>query len=70
MAYIRKPDGEKRGKGNSRKGTIGPQKSFPIFPTSISTIVDDRPAVERHIQKLAQLYKHSRPNKQVSTFYV
>lgn len=66
MGYIRKPDGEKRGSGNTRKGTIGGKKTFPAFPTSKATPAEDRPAHDRHMRQIVQQYKHSHPNKQVS----
>ena len=71
MAYIRKPDGAKRGKGSSKKETIGPDnKTFPQFPSSTVPIVDDRAAYERHnMLKLSQQYKHGRPNKQVRALF-
>ena len=65
LDYIRKPDGQKRGKGNSRKGTTQ-KKTFPVFPASKATPIDDRAAHERHVKKLAQEFKHGRPNKEVS----
>ena len=52
MNYVRKPDGEKRGKGNSRAG-VGTKKTFPSAPFSAPPLSQDRPAYERHMKRLA-----------------
>ena len=65
LDYLRKPSGNKRGKGKSRKG-ISSTKTFPNYPATTATTTDDRPAHDRHVKQIIVQYKRSRPNKQVS----
>ena len=68
MDYVRKPEGAKRGNGAKRpeKAKENFKKFSPTFPASPGSPIEDRPAHERHLKKLKQECKHSRPNQRVS----
>jgi hypothetical protein len=68
MAYLRKPDGEKRGKG---KATPTPSKPAPPLMPSSPVVLEppgeDRASHERHLKCLKRECKMVHPNKQVHT---
>ena len=68
MAYLRKPDGHKRGKAQV---TVAPSTRVrPLMPSSpVMTVPpsEDRASHERHLKCLKRECKNVRPNKQVAT---
>jgi len=66
MEYLRKPEGQKRGKGLKTKPGILNKKVYPSCGSPISMVIDDQHAINRHLEKLAALYKHGRPDKEVT----
>lgn len=68
MAYLRKPDGQKRGK--PRITLTPPTPVRPLMPSSPVVLVspgEDRPSHERHLKLLKRECKNVHPNKQVTT---
>ena len=69
MQYIRKPDGEKRGKGKSRVGVMT-NKVFPRSPITAPPLAEDRPGFERHMKALSVECKRGHnANPEVSQYY-
>ena len=66
MAYLRKPDGLKRGKEN-KDGTPQKPKSrmMPASPVVLSDS-EDRAAHDRHVKSLQRECRNIRPNKEVT----
>ena len=68
MAYLRKPDGQKRGKENSIH--TPPSKSacpkMPASPCVVLVNSEDRAAHDRHVKALQRECRGFRQNKQVT----
>ena len=70
MAYLRKPDGLKRGKPTSNEETT-PKLKKPHYQMPATSYVipleqgEDKASHDRHVKALQQECKTSRPNKQV-----
>ena len=66
MAYLRKPDGHKRGKGNSTPTSSKPaQPLMPSFSVVLEPPGEDRASHERHLKCLKRECRLLHPNKQV-----
>ena len=68
MAYLRKPDGQKRGKGNP--SPVAAVQRKPLMPlcqslSPVALVCEDKASHERHLKALKKEYKSLHPNKQV-----
>ena len=72
MSYLRKPDGQKRGKfcSSSEDSTPKLKKKHYLMPTSPAFMPleegEDRASHDRHIKALQQECRNVKPSKQVS----
>ena len=76
MSYLRKPDGEKRGKCRSTEeaATQKLKQQHHLMPASPSFSPleqgEDKASYERHMRNLQQECKNVHPDKQVKALYV
>ena len=69
MAYLRKPDGQKRGKGKGTPSPVAVQRK-PLMPlcqslSPVALVCEDKASHEQHLKALKKEYKFLHPNKQV-----
>lgn len=65
MAYLRKPDGQKRGKSATPKPQAPVHHLMPSSPAVVIPPTEDKASHERHIKYLKRECRNVRPNKQV-----